>query len=124
MPDPARPGAPSILLASVSGEDIRVLGKVLENEAFTYAYGDHGVPDKMFHMGPFEPQSIPLGLGSRIELTDVRTFHHEMIQMEAITASAHAVLKRPLLDPLVLGQVVLDYRGLPYTSTLAASPAV
>jgi hypothetical protein len=118
VPDPARPGAPNLLLASVCGDDIRVLGEVLKNEAFTYAYGDHGVPSSMVCMGPFEENAIPIGLGGSIELSDIRPFHHEMVHMEAITASAQAVLKRPLHAPLPLGQVILDYRGRLYTSKL------
>jgi hypothetical protein len=122
VPDPARPGAPNLLLASVCGDDLRLIGELLKNGGFTYAYGDHGVPSSMFCVGSFEENAIPIGLGGSIELTDICPFHHEMVQMEAITASAQAVLKRPLHEPLPLGQVILDYRGRLYTSKLVAPP--
>jgi hypothetical protein len=117
--DPTEPSAPRILLASVAGDDIRVFGKLLENVAFTYAYGDEGVPSRMYDIGRFELDRIPMGVFGCIELTDIQPFAHRMLGVEAVTATACATLRRAMLPDVPLGRVILDYRGSMFTECLS-----
>jgi hypothetical protein len=110
--------APRILLASVAGDNFRVFGQQVKALAFTYAYGGGGVPPRLYHIGPFEPRRIPVGLMGEIELAEIHPFAHQLLGVEAITATALATLHLPLRKAIALGRVMLDYRGSVYTQTL------
>jgi hypothetical protein len=102
----------------VAGDDFRVFGKHFQNITFTYAYGDNGVPHRMYNIGRFEPRKIPLNFLGHIQLTDVQPFLHLMLGVKAVTATAEATLHLPFGREVSLGQVILDFRGPLYTDTL------
>ena len=118
VPDPAKPDAPSILLGSVNGDDLRVFGKHFKGVTFTYAYGDNGVPYRMYNIGRFEHRKIPLNFFGHIQLTEVRPFIHLLLGVKAVTATAQATLHLPFGREVALGEVILDFRGSEYTDTL------
>ncbi len=119
VPQPDRPAAPGLLLASVDGDNLRVFGKLLDDVGFTYAYGDHGVPHRLYSIGRFDSDCIPVDFIGHIELSDIRPFRHELLDVATITATADAVLRLPLHDDVALGRLILDYRGPLYTTTLS-----
>jgi hypothetical protein len=116
--DRSNPEAPRILLASVAGDNFRGFGQQLKALAVTYAYGGGGVPPRLYHIGPFEPRSIPVGFTGEIELAEIQPFTHQLLGVETITATAMATLHLPLSQAIALGRVMLDYRGSVYTQTL------
>ncbi len=117
--DPVQPDAPSLLLGSVAGGDFRVVGQHFKDITVTYAYGDHGVPRRMFNLGRFKHGKIPLNFLSQLRLSDVQPFVHLMLDVKAITASAKATLHLPFGRNIALGDVILDFRGPPYVDTLS-----
>jgi hypothetical protein len=118
VPDRAHPEAPRMLVASVAGDNLRVFGPPLKGLTFTYAYGGGGVPARLYHLGPFTPRRIPVGLLGEIALAEIRPFAHQLLGVETITATALATLHLPRRGALALGRVMLDYRGSVYTRTL------
>jgi hypothetical protein len=110
--------APRVLLASVAGDNVRVFGQQVKALTLTYAYGGGGVPPRRYHLGRVKPQRLPVGFLGEIALTEIHPFAHQLLGVEAITASAMATLHRPLRKAIVLGRVMLDYRGSIYTQTL------
>lgn len=135
--DPGNSGAPGLLLASVDGEDLRVLGKLFRKVTFTYAFGEGGVPHRMFGIGSFQRNQIPLyffpnlklswikkvlhdllGLQKTVRLSKIQVFVHELLSVKTITATAEASLHLRRGKDLPLGRVVLDYRGQVYTDNL------
>jgi hypothetical protein len=116
--NPSRPDAPSILLGSVAGDDFRVFGKHFRDITFTYAYGDNGVPHRMYNIGHFEHRKIPLNFLGHLQLADVQPFIHLMLGVKAVTATAQATLHLPFGREVPLGEVILDFRGPNYTDTL------
>ena len=74
------------------------------------AYGRNGLPPVSLSVGAFG-RDIPLGLGSRIELRDLRPFFHDFLGEPTCTASALARYVSALGAPVELGRVFIDYRG-------------
>jgi hypothetical protein len=118
VPNRAHREAPRLLLASVAGDNFRVFGQQVKALALTYAYGSGGVPPRRYHLGRVKPRRLPVGFLGAIELADIHPFAHQLLGVEAITATAMATLHRPSRNALALGRVMLDYRGSVYTQTL------
>ncbi|MCH9684068.1 MAG: hypothetical protein K0V04_21725 [Deltaproteobacteria bacterium] len=115
----AQPEAPRLLLSAVSGGDIRVFGKALKEVTFTYAYGDHGVPSRMYAVGHVQNNRVPLTVPmGHVQLSNIKPFPHLLLGVPTITASADAIVHHPPCDPVDLGRIVLDYRGAMFTNTL------
>ena len=110
--------APRLLLASVAGDNFRVFGQPVKALTLTYAYGSGGVPPRRYHLGRVKPRRLPVGFLGAIELAEIHPCAHQLLGVETITASAIAILHRPLRNALVLGRVMPDYRGSLYTQTL------
>ncbi|MFO0577943.1 MAG: hypothetical protein U1A78_28370 [Polyangia bacterium] len=103
---------PALLLGAVQGDMLRVDEELLGERSLVYAYGRNGLPPVSLSVGAFgRDNDIPLGLGSRIELRDVRPFFHDFLGEPTCTASAQARYVPALGAPVALGRVFLDYRG-------------
>jgi hypothetical protein len=110
--------APRVLLASAAGDNVRGFGQQVKALTLTYAYGGGGVPPRRYHLGRVKRRRLPVGCLGEIALAEIHPFAHQLLGVEAITASAMATLHRPLRKALALGRVMLDYRGSLYTQTL------
>jgi hypothetical protein len=116
--NPLHPDAPQILLGSVAGDDFRAVGQCFKHTTVTYAYGDHGIPRRMFHVGRLKHRQIPLNLLGHLQLSDVQPFIHLMLDVKAITGTARGTLHLPFGRSIALGDVVLDFRGPLYVEAL------
>jgi hypothetical protein len=91
---------------------------MLKDVAFTYAYGNDGVPHRMYDIGRFELDRIPLGLCGHIDLSDVKGFTHPLLGVDAFTGTACATVRLVMAQDIPLGRLILDYRGSMYTDYL------
>jgi len=119
---------PSLLLASVHGDNLRWGGRLLGDTCFVYAVGDGaGLPPCSARVGTFD-RDTRIGLGGRLRLHDIRPLRHTLEGRVTTTATAHAVFEGPDPGPMPwqwlrrrsvdLGRVVLDYRGAYYVERL------
>lgn len=123
VPFGAADEGPTLLLASVSGEDVRFLGFDLRETVFTYGLGSGSVPARVYSLRDYAPLRLPVGLLGRIALTDVQTHVHRLLGEETITASADAVMHLAFRHPIALGRIVLDVRGAPFATLVSGDPA-
>ncbi len=110
----------ALLVASVSGEDVRFLGHDLREAVFTYGLGVGKVPKHLYSLNSYARLRLPVGLVGRIDLSSVQIFPHTLLGETTIMASADAVLHRAFRLPVDLGRVVIDVRGRPFSVLVAA----
>jgi hypothetical protein len=116
---PLLPGdEPSLLLVSVSGEDLRILGYDLRDTVFTYGLGGGGVPGRLFSLRDYGYQELPAGLTGRVDLRDMRQHPHRLLGQDTVTASAEATLHLLLESPIALGRIVFDVRGSTFLTVI------
>jgi hypothetical protein len=106
----AADAAPAFLVGAVHGDMLRRGGELLGERSLVYAFGRNGLPPVSLHLGAFG-RDIPLGLGSHIELYDLRPFVHDFLGEPTCTAAVRARYVPALGAPVELGRVFIDYRG-------------
>lgn len=109
--------SPSLLLAAVQDDALRILGEALGSHSVVYALGRNGLPKVALHVGAFGPD-IPLGVHGRIVLRDVRPFGHDFLGQPTVTAAVSATYIPMHGAPIDLGRVFIDYRGARYVKLL------
>lgn len=109
---------PSLLLVSVSGEDVRFLGYDLRDTVFTYGLADGGIPSRLYSLRDYAYLQLPAGLLGHVELEDLRPHPHRLLGQDTVTASAVATLRLPLHSPVALGRIVLDVRGTTFLTVI------
>lgn len=101
---------PALLLGAVQGDMLRAGEELLGERSLVDAFGRNGLPPVSLSVGAFG-HDIPLGLGSRIELRELRPFFHDFLGEPTCTASVQARYVPALGAPVELGRVFIDYRG-------------
>lgn len=120
VPSHDQPEAPKILAAAVKEETLRVGAELLGGRAMIYAYGQHGLPPISICASEFG-RDFPLGLGARVELSNVQPFVHEFLGQVTCTASADARYIPTIGATVELGRIFLDYRGQHFVRFLVLS---
>ncbi|MBK7825648.1 hypothetical protein [Nannocystis sp.] len=119
---PSDDPAPAVLLASVCGDNFRLLGDLLGQTCATYSYGWHGLPALSITAGSFE-HPIHLRPGHRLHLHPGPPVLHTLLGVPTITALATARYHHHNLlgddDNVELGQVIIEGRGEPFYGVLA-----
>ncbi len=96
-----------------------VLGaSLIGDKSLAYGYGSGGIPGFFMTLGRLGKGMIPLGHDSRLELSNIKSFPHVLLDRPTTTATADATYMAGGTG-IPVGQVILDFRGEQYAPLLA-----
>ncbi len=116
---PSKPAGAGILVNVTDSDDIKVGAPLLGGKSVVYGYGSSPVPKFFLTVDQLQKGSIPLGNDTRLELSDVTSFPHYLLDRPTTTAVANARYISGDGSTIDIGQVILDFRGPEYVGVIA-----
>jgi len=116
---PERPGVPGILVNVSDSDDLKHGATLIGDKSVIYGFGSGGVPGFFTTIGHLEKRVIPLGHDARLELANMKSFAHVLLDRPTTTATADAMYAVAGGPGIPVGQVILDFRGTEYAPLLA-----
>jgi hypothetical protein len=114
---PEKPGTPGILVNVTDSDDLKHGALLMGNKSIVYGYGSGGIPGFFMTLGRLGKGTIPLGNDGRLELSNIRSFAHVLLDRPTVTATAEATYVAGGAG-ISVGQVILDFRGEEYAPLL------
>lgn len=115
---PQQTAGEGILVNVTDSDDIKHGAALIANKSVIYGYGCGQLPDFFLTVGALTRNSIPLGGGARLELSEVKTVPHWLLLRPTTTAVAKATYVSDNSDRIEVGEVILDFRGGGYPALL------
>ena len=115
---PEKPGAAGILVNVSDSDDLKHGASLIGDKSLAYGYGSGGIPGFFMTLGRLGKGMIPLGHDSRLELSNIKSFPHVLLDRPTTTATADATYMAGGTG-IPVGQVILDFRGEQYAPLLA-----
>jgi hypothetical protein len=115
---PENPGAAGILVNVSDSDDLKHGASLIGHKSLAYGYGSGGIPGFFLTLGRLEKGVIPLGHGERLELSNIKSFAHVLLDRPTTTATAEATYVAGAAR-IPVGLVILDFRGQEYAPLLA-----
>lgn len=116
---PEKPDAPGILVNVSDSDDLKHGAELIGDKSVIYGFGSGGIPGFFTTIGRLEKGVIPLGRHSRLELSNIKSFAHVLLDRPTTTATADAMYAAADGSGIPVGQVILDFRGTEYAPLLA-----
>jgi hypothetical protein len=115
---PEKPGAMGILVNVSDSDDLKHGASLLGDKSVAYGFGSGRIPGFFMTIGRLARGMIPLGHDERLELSNIRSFAHVLLDRPTVTATAEATYVAGGAG-IPIGQVILDFRGKEYAPLLA-----
>jgi len=116
---PQKPDAPGILVNVSDSDDLKHGAELIGDKSVIYGFGSGEIPSFFTTIGRLDKGVIPLGRHSRLELSNIKSFAHVLLDRPTTTATADATYVAGSGPGIPIGQVVLDFRGMEYSPLLA-----
>jgi len=116
---PEMPGAAGILVNIFDSDDLKHGAALIGDKSVVYGFGSGGIPAFFTTIGRLGKGTIPLGHDARLELANIRSFAHALLDRPTTTATADATYVAAGGSSIPVGQVILDFRGTEYAPLLA-----
>ncbi len=114
---PQNPAGAGILVNVTDSDDIKHGAALIGDKSVVYGYGSGSIPALFLTIGKLEKGRVPLG-GARLELSDIRSFAHFLLDRPTTTAVANATHVTDSGITVQVGQVILDFRGTEYAALI------
>jgi len=108
-----------ILVNVTDSDDIKHGAALIGGKSVVYGYGSGPIPALFLTVGKLEKGIIPLG-GARLELSDLKSFAHFLLDRPTTTAVASAAHVTDNGSTVRIGQVILDFRGVEYATLITS----
>jgi hypothetical protein len=116
---PEKPGENGILINVSDSDDLRHGAALIGDNSVVYGFGSGRIPPFFVTIARLEKGVVPVGREKRLELSNIKSFAHVLLDRPTTTATADATYVDDNGFRIPVGQVILDFRGEEYAPLLA-----
>ena len=116
---PRKPVGAGILVNVTDSDDIKLGAAIIGDKSVVYGYGAGPVPGLFVTVDKLQKGRIPLGDGAHLEVSNVTSFPHYLLDRPTTTAVASAKYVSSEGATVDVGQVIMDFRGPEYVGLVA-----